>query len=91
MRLLIIANSELGEMTMTSFIRISLGAAVVLSLLSAGPVAAEVNPEAAIIKACKIEYARYASRVKRGQVKATLLKITSKLSEECKKAVEATN
>jgi hypothetical protein len=76
---------------MTSFIRIGLAAALALSLAGGAPEAAEVNPEAAIIKACKVEYARYASRVKKGQVKAALLKHADDLSPECKKALDATN
>ncbi len=76
---------------MTSFIRIGLAAALALSLAGGAAEAVEVNPEAAIIKACKVEYARYASRVKKGQVKATLLKHADDLSPECKKALDATN
>jgi hypothetical protein len=73
---------------MTSFIRIGLGAAVALSLLGSPVMAADDAGEAAIIKVCKKEYAKYASRVKKGEVKATLLKNASKLSAECKKAVD---
>jgi hypothetical protein len=74
---------------MKSFVRIGLGAAVALSLLASPVMAAEDNAEAAIIKACKKEYAKYASRVKKGEVKAALQKNASKLSPECKKAVDA--
>jgi hypothetical protein len=76
---------------MTSFLRIGFGAAVALSLLGGAAVAADENPEAAIIKACKVEYAKYASRAKKGTVKATLLKHADKLSAECKAALDASN
>ena len=73
---------------MTSFIRIGLCAAVALSLLGSPVMADTMLARSAIIKVCKKEYAKYASRVKKGEVKATLLKNASKLSAECKKAVD---
>ena len=76
---------------MTSFIRTCLAAAVALSFAGGAAEAADANPEAAIIKACKVEYARYASRVKKGQIKAALLKHADDLSPECKKALDAAN
>jgi hypothetical protein len=75
---------------MTSFIRIGLSAALVVSFIGGTAVAAD-NPEAAIIAACKVEYAKYASRAKKGTVKAELLKHSANLSAECKKALEAAN
>lgn len=74
---------------MTSFIRIGLSGALVLSFIGGAALAAEDNSETAIIAACKVEYAKYASRAKKGQVKAELLKHADKLSANCKKALEA--
>jgi hypothetical protein len=77
---------------MKSLARIGLGTVVALSLFGGMAMAADDNGgEAGIVKSCKWDIAKYAVTAKKGEIKATLLKNVSKLSADCKKAIDATH
>jgi hypothetical protein len=76
--------------TMTSIIRIGLGAALAASLFC-GTALAEDPADAAIARACKWDIKKFAATAKPDEIKSVLTKYIEKLSAECRIAVEASN
>lgn len=75
---------------MTSLTRIGLGTVVALSLFSGMAMAADKKKggDDGIASACKWDIIKFAAMEKPGNVKAALLKNVSKLSADCKKAID---